>query len=103
MKTFEEYEQRCQKLSFYTPGDITYATLGLCGEAGEFAEKVKKFRRDGTYDRRLMLLELGDVAWYLQACARELGSSLSEVSEMNIAKLESRNARGTQRGSGDDR
>lgn len=101
--TFTEFDKRSQELSFYKQGDLTYCTLGLCGEAGEFAEKLKKLLRDGTYDRKLMLLELGDVAWYLAACARELGSSFEEVCEMNIAKLESRNARGTQRGSGDER
>ena len=101
--TFNDYDRKSVELSFYQAGDLTYTTLGLCGEAGEFCEKVKKMRRDRVYDPRLMALELGDTLWYLAACARELGFSLEDIAQMNIQKLESRNARGTQRGSGDDR
>ena len=101
--TFNEYQSHTAHLAFYPQPDITYTVLGLCGEAGEVAEKHKKRLRDGTFDKVAMLKELGDVLWYVQACAMELGSSLEEVAEMNIEKLRQRQERGTQRGSGDDR
>ena len=48
---------------------LTYPTLGLVGEAGEFANKVKKIDRDDngslTLEGRAALIsELGDVLWY---------------------------------------
>lgn len=78
-------------------------TLGLVGEAGEFAEKVKKYVRDGTYDRALWLKELGDVVFYAAALANYLDSDLQEVMDMNVAKLEDRKARDVLQGSGDAR
>jgi NTP pyrophosphatase (non-canonical NTP hydrolase) len=88
--------------------DLSYPALGMNGEAGEVAEKVKKVLRDrgGVVDedtRRLILLECGDVLWYVAQMASRLGSSLAEVALMNVEKLESRKARGVLKGSGDDR
>jgi NTP pyrophosphatase (non-canonical NTP hydrolase) len=88
--------------------DLVYPALGVNGEAGELAEKVKKLIRDNhcqlTDDiRRLILLECGDVLWYVAQMAHRLGSSLGEVALMNVDKLESRKERGVLRGSGDDR
>lgn len=88
--------------------DLVYPALGLNGEAGEVAEKVKKILRDkgGVVDedsKQAILLECGDVLWYLDALAYRLDSSLSEVAEMNIQKLQSRMERGTLKGNGDDR
>lgn len=78
-------------------------TLGLVGEAGEFAEKVKKVIRDGTFDRELILKELGDVVFYAAALANYFGSDLQEVIDINVTKLEDRKARNVLQGSGDDR
>lgn len=78
-------------------------TLGLVGEAGEFAEKVKKVIRDGTFDRELILKELGDVVFYAAALANYFGSDLQEVIDINVTKLEDRKARNKLQGSGDDR
>ncbi len=65
--------------------------LGLCGEAGEAAELVKKDRfRGRTISLEDLKLELGDALWYLAALAEAYGMSLSEVAEANIAKLERR-------------
>ena len=87
---------------------LLYLTLALNGEAGEFAEKVKKMFRDsgGKMDaetRRGMLLELGDVLWNVSCLAQELGADLEGVAGMCIEKFESRKRRGTLHGSGDDR
>ena len=86
----------------------TYPTLGLTGEAGEVADKVKKVIRDrgGVFDsatREAIKLELGDVLWYVAQLSSELGYDLNEVAEANLQKLSSRAARGRIGGSGDQR
>lgn len=83
--------------------NLTYVALGLCGEAGEVAEKVKKHLRgdskimDGENEnKRLMIAyELGDVLWYLARCASEIGYKLSYVAKLNEAKLNQRMLDGT--------
>lgn len=108
--TFEDYSEEQQKTAIY-PIEIAleYCTLGLCGEAGEVANLVKKIRRDCMEKeeideiRQKLFPELGDVLWYLSALANEAGTSLEAVAEYNLAKLKSRKARGTLKGSGDSR
>ena len=85
-----------------------YPTLGLSGEVGEVADKVKKVLRDrgGVFDdptREAIKLELGDVLWYVAQLASELGYDLEEVATANLDKLASRAARGRIGGSGDHR
>ena len=85
-----------------------YPTLGLCGEAGEVADKVKKVMRDrnGVFDaetRDAIKMELGDVLWYVAQLSKELGYALEDVAAANLDKLSSRAARGRLGGSGDDR
>jgi NTP pyrophosphatase (non-canonical NTP hydrolase) len=89
-------------------GGITYCALKLNGEAGEVAEKIGKALRDagGAIDsnrRQALLLELGDVLWYVANLAEELDYSLSDVAQANLDKLASREARGTLKGDGDNR
>ena len=88
--------------------NVTYPALGLCGESGEVAEKVKKAIRDDrgkiTSERREEIIkESGDVMWYLAAIASELKMSLEDIAKANIKKLASRVSRGKLRGSGDNR
>ena len=101
--TFDEYQEFARLTAIY-PEDVkvVYPTLGLCGEAGEVAEKIKKHMRDG---RSLVGvgLELGDVLWYISALADDLGITLEEIAQANIDKLASRMERGKLGGSGDDR
>lgn len=109
INSFYEYEKLASSFALYpeagrgTPMALAYVALGLVGEGGEFSEKVKKLIRDGTFDKRLALLELSDVLWYLAACAKELGSSLSDLAELNILKLTDRKERDVLLGSGDER
>ncbi len=108
--TFEEYQERALAHAFYPNRgeNLPYTVLGLAGEVGEVAEKVKKCMRDNdgviTPELRSSLIkELGDVCWYLAAAASELKSSLSEVARASLEKVEGRAERGTLKGSGDDR
>ncbi|MEK7479189.1 MAG: nucleoside triphosphate pyrophosphohydrolase family protein [Patescibacteria group bacterium] len=85
-----------------------YPTLGLVGEAGELANKVKKIFRDkgGKLDeetREAVKLELGDILWYVAEIATVLEVSLEEVAGANLQKLASRKGRGMIQGSGDNR
>jgi NTP pyrophosphatase (non-canonical NTP hydrolase) len=79
-------------------------TLGLIGESGEIAEKIKKLLRDNTkVEAQDIIKELGDVAFYLTALANYFGSSLEEVLQVNMIKLDDRQERGVLKGSGDNR
>ena len=82
--------------------------LGLSGEAGEVADKVKKVIRDqegklSVNDKKAIGQELGDILWYVATSARYLGISLEQIASENIEKLESRLSRGKISGSGDER
>ena len=78
-------------------------TLGLVGEAGEVAEKIKKFFRDNTLDEASIQKELGDVIFYWYALHGALGLDPQETIDKNVEKLSSRKERGTLRGNGDER
>ena len=96
---------------------IIYPSLGMNGEAGEVADKVKKLLRDHadlprTADGAIIVpsdvrpelaKEVGDVLWYVAVMAADLGYSLDEVARMNLEKLASRKQRGVLGGSGDNR
>lgn len=112
-----DYQLRAAASDLVAPtcGRLWYYGLGIAGEAGEVADKIKKLYRDGTMGpeipasslpeavKRAVALELGDVLWYVAAIARMLGVSLSEVAEMNNEKLAGRMRRGTVFGAGDVR
>lgn len=123
--TFDNYQSSASVTAIY-PGQgeiegLMYAALGLAGEAGEVANKVKKVWRDESgfeyrdnafggmtleYHSKLkqdLQAELGDIAWYLAAVANELGVSMEQAAHDNLAKLESRQRRGVLGGSGDVR
>lgn len=101
------YQQEAAETAIYQD-KVVYPTLGLAGEAGEIANKVKKVLRDNFGEiqedvRQNLISELGDVLWYVAALATDLKVELSEVANKNIEKLHSRKNRGVIGGSGDDR
>lgn len=70
---------------------ILNASMGLCGESGEVIDLVKKHLFQGhDLDEKVLIKELGDVAWYLAEAATALNVNLSEILEKNIKKLENR-------------
>lgn len=108
--TLEEYQKKSRKTAKYPDADsnFIYPTLGLAGEAGEVADKIKKVIRDDggqilPEKKKELVGELGDVLWYVSQLATELGLSLDEIAEKNIEKLYSRMERGKLHGSGDNR
>lgn len=107
--TFDDYEKASAGTAIYpgrgkgTSEALAYTALGLCGEAGEYSEKIKKYLRDGVFNPVDAMKELGDVLWYLAAAARENGVSLELIAKMNIDKLAKRRAENKISGSGDNR
>jgi len=97
---FEEYQSAASRTALYPRrmSNLEYPTLGLTGEAGEVANIVKKIQRDHggmlNDDIRLKLKdELGDVLWYISACADELGLTIGEIAEFNVQKLAARHGK----------
>ncbi|MEO1003903.1 MAG: nucleoside triphosphate pyrophosphohydrolase family protein [Cyanobacteria bacterium J06638_7] len=102
------YQRRSRQTARYPDAGANpiYPTLGLCGEAGEVADKVKKVIRDrgGEFGPEVISaleLELGDVLWYVAQLASELGLDLEQVAQANLTKLASRAARNVISGEGD--
>ena len=106
----EEYEEQMSTSKDY-PVDklsITYPALGLNGEAGEVAEKVKKCWRDnnGVFTdeiNKAILKELADVLWYIWACADDMGYTLEDVLLTSMKKVKERQETNTVHGNGDNR
>ena len=111
--TFNNYQTNASRTAFYPRAEyknqgLYYTTLGLVGEAGEIANKVKKIMRDndGKLSKEAkadIYAELGDVLWYCANIADELGVNLGDVAKSNLNKLADRLNRGKIKGSGDNR
>ena len=103
------YQQVAKTTAIYPREQaIIYPTLGLTGEAGEVANKVKKIIRDGSNkndDRMVSEIksEIGDCLWYIAVLADDIGCKLSDIANTNLIKLENRKKKGTIKGSGDKR
>ena len=109
--TIEEYQKKALTTVIKTDSefrDLLHWVLGINGEAGEIAEKVKKIIRDknavvSEEDKAELAKEVGDVLWYLAVFAHHLGVPLEEIAQQNLDKLQSRKKRGVLQGSGDNR
>ena len=103
------YQQVAKTTAIYPREQaIIYPTLGLTGEAGEVANKVKKIIRDGSdkNDERLVQdisAEIGDCLWYIAVLANDIGIKLSDIASNNLEKLANRKKNNTIHGSGDTR
>lgn len=109
---FDEYEKLASRTAVFDDSQRTLRLydlgLGIAGEAGELAEKLKKLIRDDggtmTDERREALKkEIGDVLWYLSQLSSALNLPFSEVAQANIDKLWKRYQDGVIKGSGDNR
>jgi NTP pyrophosphatase (non-canonical NTP hydrolase) len=105
-----EYQEAALNTAVYPNqgANFAYPALGLAGEAGEVADKLKKVIRDngGVLTdpvRDAVAKELGDVLWYVSVLAQEMDYSLEEIAQTNLDKLASRQQRGVLSGSGDNR
>lgn len=107
--SFDAYQVAAYALATYPRSmTINYPALGLAGESGEVANKVKKIYRDDggtlTDERREQIKkELGDVLWYVAAVATDIGVSLVDIAIENLANLTGRKTRDTLHGDGDNR
>ena len=108
---FDDYQESASKTTIFPdemPDSVNtgtvYCALGLVGESGEVAEKVKKaVREDDPSYLDDLEKELGDVLWYLSQLAVQLGISFDDIAEGNITKLQDRQDRDVLTGEGDDR
>lgn len=109
MTNFNDYQVNAAQTAIYPRQfAIMYPALGLAAEAGEVANKVKKIYRDKNgrlddSDREAIGAEIGDVLWYCACLCTDLDLTLESQAGANLAKLNSRLARGVLGGSGDNR
>mgnify|MGYP000311183050 CR=1 FL=1 len=106
--SFKDYDSWLTENIYKPQHDYLLQVLGICGEAGEIAEKMKKIVRDkegkiSEEDRKEILKEAGDVLWYISRLAQSLNSSIEEVAQINMEKVKSRKDRGAIQGEGDNR
>ena len=130
---FNEYQVAASKTAIYPElYNVLYPALGLAGEAGEVANKVKKVIRDGLREKLkegdeelnnavvvvtkalkdlfespkikdAISSELQGVLWYISQTAMDLNIPLNQIAQENIEVLSSRQERGVIGGSGDNR
>ena len=106
---FDTYHSFAKTTAIYPKEKaLEYLALGLCGESGEVAEKIKKIIRDKNgqitqQDKEAIIKELGDVLWYVANLADELGYLLSGIASLNLIKLKKRKREGKIKGNGDNR
>lgn len=91
MNDYQQLAKQTAKKSDTPELTLLNWTLGVAGEAGEFANKVKlwAFHKHGIVSHELAE-ELGDVLWYVANAADALGFTLNDIAAMNIEKLRQR-------------
>ena len=106
---FNKYQETAVETAIYpSTHRILYPALGMAGEAGEVANKVKKIIRDGPENmpddwKDQIAGEIGDVLWYCAALSNDIGIPLALIAAQNRDKLLARKQKGTIQGSGDTR
>lgn len=112
--TLDEYQKKAVTFDHMkgdkdiTSIDFMAKVLGIVGESGEFADKVKKLYRNngGTMsddERKELLKELGDILWYIAVTAHYLDADFESIAAVNLAKLEDRLQRNVIASKGDNR
>lgn len=109
INNFSDYEKIAMSTKVgWNNNEILYPLIGMCGETGEVADKIKKVLRDknGKFsesDRLEILKEIGDTLWYMTALCNDLGSSLKDAANINLEKVTKRREDNTIHGEGDNR
>ncbi len=105
--SIDDYQHHASETAVYPRETaLQYLSLGLASEAGEVAGKIAKYyRKDDDTDFPIedVIIELGDVLWFVAELATLLDVTLSEVAEENLEKLKARKEAGTLKGTGDHR
>lgn len=87
--TFEEYQNEAVKFRCETANNEEYLTLGLIAEVGEAAGKLAKRRRDGVFDDKAFIKELGDILWFITNLADYYKSDcIQQACKLNFKQLE---------------
>ncbi len=113
---FDDYQKKAITTDLFNKSDnkelfsiaFLEKLLGITGEAGELADKIKKILRDkegvlNEEDKKEITKELGDILWYVSAVAYYLDVPFHQIAEDNLQKLLSRKDRGVLNGQGDNR
>lgn len=112
MLTFNEFEDGADATWYGNPvpqAPLLYLAATMAEEAGEVCGKVKKLYRDDRTvpeidkQKRAIKIEMGDLLYYMSRAARQMGTTLEEIAQMNHDKLADRHARGVIKGDGDER
>lgn len=97
------YQEEAKEYMTPEADNENYLALGLCEEAGEVAKHFAKKIRDGKFDEKAVMKELGDVLWFVAMLANKTGYTLEDVARVNLFKLRDRQMRGVINGNGDER
>ena len=106
---FDDYQKESNKTAQYPKEQaLYYCGLGLTGEAGEVAEKLKKVLRNDNgvlsdEKKTEIQKELGDVLWYIAQLCTVMNISMQDVAKGNLAKLFDRMDRNVLKSEGDNR
>ena len=93
--TLNEYQVLAQRTCNDYADKLLNGCMGMCGEAGECIDIMKKHCMQGhTLPADKLAEEIGDVLWYVAEAAAGLSMSLEEVAVLNIAKLRARYPQG---------
>ena len=91
LNEYQNLAQRTANITDTPSSKIENGILGMCGEAGECADILKKDLFQGhEFDREKLMDEVGDVLWYVGETAAGLGVTLEDIAMRNIAKLKRR-------------
>ena len=109
--TFAEYQKKALTTAINDPDPLMAKTIWAMGVAGEAGEVIEKWKKIVAYqagqisqaDLEDLASELGDVVWYVSVFADQLGLKLEDILKLNLAKLQSRKARGVIKGAGNNR
>jgi NTP pyrophosphatase (non-canonical NTP hydrolase) len=103
--TLDEYQQQARVTAPEGDSALIQGVLGLAGESGEIADRIKRWLRDdqgdpAQLDRKVLAHELGDALWHVATLAGSLGLRLEDVARSNLAWRADGRKRGAPGGSG---